>query len=254
VKTQRLGYPKDSKIVILNIDDLGNKLVNTCVPLLENCKIPKSFSIMTEEAGFEEAVELVKEYSLDVGLHLDPYNVDDIEKQIIKCLEHGLSLSHLDSHKHKIYENRILLDKAIEMSHKYQIPLGLVHTHRSNSLLQKYLLKNNQLFYSRLPFKSIMIDDYCFTPNYLDYYAFKQEPENVNESFFNLIKKIHINKITVIALHPLLDTNRLPEWNDLLLLTDIEVCLTIQKLCCLTTWKELVSRHKGLPVCEKIML
>lgn len=241
LKDLRLGYPKKSKIVIINIDDLGEEAVNDCVAIIDP-RIPKSFSILTTAPAFKEAVQLANYHSLNIGLHLDPKEIKDIEKQINCCLESGINLTHMDSHKHIIYENDKWLTETIEMSHKYKIPLGLLNPYSIQSSLFKKYFGKDTFPHNRLPYKSITIDDYCYTPHYFYKYHATQTISEPKKSFFEMLDEIRPEKITVIAFHPMNDQAKVTEWNDLLLLKENDSVERLVESCCLTTWKELESK------------
>lgn len=97
----------NSKRTKRNLDDFGNKEID-------------SFSLLVVGEGFQQAVDISRKCSLDVGLHLsltDPYRsyrkflwmyftgqisktyiYNEWDKQINKFLETGLPLERIDSH------------------------------------------------------------------------------------------------------------------------------------------------------------
>lgn len=128
--------------LIVNADDFGlNHKINEEILLSYRDGILRSVSIMANGNSFIEAVNLAKEYKMDVGVHIAlvdgiPINepsrisslidsegqflkdsnsflkryligkisLDDIKKefalQIEKAIDHGLKITHLDSHQH----------------------------------------------------------------------------------------------------------------------------------------------------------
>lgn len=238
-----------TKNIILNIDDFGKSDVNNT---LNSIRLTKSVSIMTEESGFEEAVVLARKLNLDVGLHLDVSHEREIENQITKCINAGLSLSHIDSHKHKVYEIPSLYYKTIELSHKFGIPfITLNGDSLDESLISKEMLKHNTPYFKNLfNLKDFVIDDYCYPPHYLTYYSNLDQYTKIYESydavrngFKKRLDEIQDSKVTVIAMHPSTDKINSPaEYYDFLLLTD-PIVADMLTSCRLLSWQEFSKEY-----------
>ncbi|MBI3209364.1 MAG: ChbG/HpnK family deacetylase [Candidatus Solibacter usitatus] len=133
------------KNLIINADDFGQTLgINDGIVIAHLRGILTSTTIMATGTAFDHAVKLSHKYpSLDIGCHLtlvggpsQPYTVKELVKkmlrgkvnvegeldaQIRRCLDAGIKLTHLDTHKHTHLLPTVLKVVA-RLSRKYSIP------------------------------------------------------------------------------------------------------------------------------------
>lgn len=161
---ERLGYPADARLIIINCDDLGSShSANVASEIALRSGIASSATLMVPCPWAREAVERCKD--LDVGIHLtltaeyptyrwrtltdapslrdaqgymprsgaelwrraDPVEVEaECRAQIDQALAWGVDITHLDNHMGTLQVNAKLFPIYVKLAKEYKLPLRMV--------------------------------------------------------------------------------------------------------------------------------
>lgn len=161
---ERLGYPADARLIIINCDDLGSShSANVASEIALRSGIASSATLMVPCPWAREAVERCKD--LDIGIHLtltaeyptyrwrtltdapslrdaqgymprsgaelwrraDPVEVEaECRAQIDQALAWGVDITHLDNHMGTLQVNAKLFPIYVKLAKEYKLPLRMV--------------------------------------------------------------------------------------------------------------------------------
>lgn len=229
--------PSSGKFILINIDDFGLSEVNEAS--LDIGWI-KNVSVLINSSNYSE----VFKHDFDAGIHFDVSTKAEIKQQLIKAMSNGLEITHVDSHKHTIYQTPSLFEELKYLSDKFKFPI--VYPKSLNT--DYFTWKQTEI---SLPKRTLFIDDYMFTPHFWMYYARSiiLSFDEAKKRFLDFLDTIK-DGVTLLAVHP--STKGIPEKIDHLLLKDEEI---IEKLNTfkLITWKDLaVIQGVDIKKSEKI--
>lgn len=169
---ERLGYPADTRLLIMNCDDLGSSH-SANVAMLDSMEngIASSATLMVTCPWAKEAVEMFR--GKDVGVHLtltceftryrwrsmvgaaslhdddgylprtikevwakaDLKDVDrELRAQIDQALAWGVDVTHIDSHMGTMYRDQRFLDIYLQLGLDYRLPVRMRSPKREGDL------------------------------------------------------------------------------------------------------------------------
>lgn len=169
---QRLGYPADARLLIMNCDDLGSSH-SANIAMLDSMEngIASSATLMVPCSWAKEAVTLCG--GKDIGVHLtltaefptyrwrsltgaaslhdeDGYfprttkevwakaDLEDVDRelraQIDQALAWGVDVTHIDSHMGTMYRDQRFLDIYLQLAIDYKLPVRMRSPKRESDL------------------------------------------------------------------------------------------------------------------------
>jgi chitin disaccharide deacetylase len=201
---KRLGYSKNTKLLIIHADDMGmSGSENTAtIEAMEKGTV-NSGSVMVPCLKFQEIADYSKTHlKADIGIHLtitsewpqykwgpvlpheevesiidsDGFFLENMDKiiknanpvevekefraQIMRAMESGIELTHIDSHMYAAFSNNQLLKIYISLGKEYNLPVLLTNKLPIRSLMSKNLIVVEQLYCAKPEDYSIGLNYY----------------------------------------------------------------------------------------------
>jgi predicted glycoside hydrolase/deacetylase ChbG (UPF0249 family) len=221
-----LGYPGDSKLLIIHADDMGlsHSVNSACIKAFENGGIT-SGSIMVPCPWSNEMIAYVKDHpGLDVGVHLtltaewelykwdgvmpsdqisslldsNKYFYPSVEKlgkaekeinaQLEKLLASGIRLTHIDTHMGSVLASPELVKIYLNLSEKYNLPVLFPREYLSWFPPEMAKALGSKVF---LIDNLFMLDEKMVTPRWID--AYKKGIESLKPGLNQIIVHVAID-------------------------------------------------------------
>jgi predicted glycoside hydrolase/deacetylase ChbG (UPF0249 family) len=233
--TERLGYPADAKLVILNCDDLGSsRSANVAIYDALRNGLATSSSLMVPCPWARDAA--AQHRGEDVGVHLtlnsewetyrwgpithapslldgdggfprtmeDTWDHADLEEvrrelraQIERAILWGFDVTHLDSHMGTLQLRADFFDVYLELAVEFGLPLRM-----ASASAQRFV---------GFPYRDLAAAEGIVFPDHLVVYSPVGARKHVERALFDLLPGV-----TEMYLHPAIDTDELrashPDW------------------------------------------